>query len=97
MSKYQLVGTESVEVQAGPASIPAPNPPPQINLAPMLTALRLGVMVLSARALLLLALIGAFFLGWDAVQSPDPWRLGASALFFILVFLPLAALSAVKG
>lgn len=54
-------------------------------------------MVLSARALLLLALIGAFFLGWDAVQNPDPWRLGASALFFVLVFLPLTALSIFKS
>jgi len=56
----------------------------------------LGVM-LATRALLMLALIGAFALALLTVTDPTTNRLIANAIFDVLVFLPLTALYAARG
>ena len=67
------------------------------NFTPILNAISLGVQVLNSRFLLLLGLIGAFWLGWSAVQDPAPWRLLACFGWDALVFIPLIWLSYLKG
>lgn len=77
-----------------------PKPQPQMrtpNLAPLLGALRMGILVLNARFLLLLALLASFYLGQQAVSDPTPWRVGAECLYVVTVLWPIAWLAAIKG
>jgi hypothetical protein len=41
------------------------------------------VAVVSARLLVLLSVAGAIFLAWSTLQSPDPYRLIALAIYMI--------------
>ena len=54
-------------------------------------------MVLAARMLVLLALIGAFTLAMMTVTEPSNNRLIANGIFDVLVFLPLVWLYAARG
>jgi hypothetical protein len=50
--------------------------------------------VLSVRAVLLIAVVGAIYLAIIAIRAPDPWTLGALAIYALVVVLPIVGLSA---
>jgi hypothetical protein len=50
--------------------------------------------ILAVRAVLLVAVIGAIILASAVVATPDPWRLGALAVYTIAVVVPTVWLSA---
>jgi len=56
-------------------------------------AMNVAVAILAARMILLLAVIGAIALTWDALQAADPLRLGAVAGYAVTVVCPLVWLS----
>ena len=59
----------------------------------VLGALTLAIRILSARAILLFAVLGAIGLAWLALSSSDHVRLAALALYTITVVGPLVWLS----
>ena len=67
------------------------------NFAPVLNAIRLGIGVLNARAMLLASLVGAFWIWNLTVASPDPWRIAAASLYSLGTVLPMVWLAVVKG
>ena len=89
----RLVSEETMEE---PAAAP-PASPKMPNLAPMINAIRVGLLALNARALLFLGLLGAFWLGFDAVQEPTLLRIGADTLYTVGVLWPLVWLTALRG
>ena|SRR6185437_10607173 len=92
------VGDEIEMVAPPPAQAARPQAPARMpNLGPLIAAIRLGVMVLNARFLLLLALLASFYLGQQAVTDPTPWRVGAECLYVVTVLWPVAWLAAIKG
>ena len=56
--------------------------------AGVLGALNLLALVLAVRFTLLVAVIGAIILSTFAVREPDPWRLGAVAIYAAIVVVP---------
>jgi hypothetical protein len=50
-----------------------------INVLAIILAVRLGLLV---------AIIGAIVLTYLTIQTPDPWRLGALAIYCAFVLLP---------
>lgn len=54
----------------------------------MLGAMSALALVLAVRLALLVAIVGAIVLTYIAIQAPDPWRLGALAVYTALVVLP---------
>ena len=52
---------------------------------------------LGARVVMFFALLGALGLAVPAALYPDPWRIGIFAAFSILVYLPLAVISYLRG
>lgn len=53
--------------------------------------------ILSIRLTIIIAVIGAIWLASVVIASPDPYRLGALAIYAILVALPLIGLAARQG
>lgn len=49
--------------------------------------------ILAVRAILLIAIIGAIYLAIIASRDPDPWRLGALAIYTVGVIAPTIWLS----
>ena len=45
-------------------------------------------LVLAARLILLVAIVGAFLLTYIVVAAPDPWRLAALGVYALAVVLP---------
>ena len=64
--------------------------------ASVLGTLNVLFIVLSVRAILLIAVIGSIVLTIIATTSPDPWRLAAVAGYAIIVVVPLTWLAARK-
>ncbi len=54
-------------------------------------------MILSARLLVLLSVVGGFFLAYRAEQDPDILRLAICASFYVGVVLPLVWLHLRSG
>lgn len=52
--------------------------------------------VLAVRLILLVAVGGAIFLTYLALQQPDPFRLGALAIFAVLVVVPTTVLACIR-
>jgi hypothetical protein len=50
--------------------------------------------VLAARLILLVAVAGATFLTWLALQTPDPYRLAVLGVYAAVVVVPLVWLAA---
>ena len=51
-------------------------------------ALNALFVILAVRTILLVAVIGAIWLTLIAVERPDPWRLGALAIYCVVVVVP---------
>jgi hypothetical protein len=62
--------------------------------AGVLGALNALFIVLAVRAILLVAVVGAIILASAVVAAPDPWRLGALAIYAALIVVPTVWLSA---
>jgi hypothetical protein len=60
----------------------------------MMGALNVLIALLAVRLILLVAVSGAVWLTWLALQQPDPYRLGALAVYALVVVVPLVWLSA---
>ena len=56
--------------------------------AAVLGTLNAAVRVLAARNIVLVATLGAIFLTWLALRAPDPYRLGALAIYALGVLVP---------
>jgi hypothetical protein len=61
-----------------------------------MASLNVLFVILAVRAVLMLATIGAIILSVMVVRAPDPWRLGALAIYAIAIVLPLIGLSSRK-
>ena len=59
----------------------------------VLGAMNVAVWLLAVRMILLLAVVGAVILTWYALTAPDPFRLGAVALYTVTVVVPLVWLA----
>lgn len=59
----------------------------------MLGALNVVTAVLAVRLILLVCVCGAIALAYLALMQPDPYRLGALAIYAVAVVLPLVWLS----
>jgi hypothetical protein len=64
--------------------------------AAVLGSLNVLFVILAVRAILLVAVIGAIYLTIIATTTPDPWRMGAVAVYAIIVVVPLTWLAARK-
>ena len=62
----------------------------------VLASLNVLFVILAVRAILLVAVIGAIYLTIIATTTPDPWRMGAVAVYAIIVVVPLTWLAARK-
>jgi hypothetical protein len=62
--------------------------------AGVLGALNLAVRVLAVRLTLMLSVLGAVALTLYAIELPDPWRLGAVAIYTLTCVVPLIWLAA---
>jgi hypothetical protein len=62
--------------------------------AGVLGALNVVTAVLAVRLILLVCVCGAIALAYLALMQPDPYRLGALAIYAVAVVLPLVWLSA---
>lgn len=56
-------------------------------------ALNLLAVVLAVRLILLVAVVGAIWLTIIAIRDPDPWRLGALAIYTVATVIPTVWLS----
>jgi len=71
------------------ATTPAQTPPnARAWRAAVLATVNVLALVLAVRLTLLVAVIGAIVLATIAVRDPDPWRLGALAIYGVLVVCP---------
>ena len=96
------VSEEVVELPgATPTQLASPTLPPTQrtvpNLTPLINAIRLGVAVLNARFLVLLALAGGFWLTHLVIDDPNPLKLAGLASYLVIGFLPIIWLALVKG
>ena len=56
--------------------------------AGVLGSINVLAVVLAVRLGLLVAIVGAIVLTYLTIQTPDPWRLGALAIYAAFVILP---------
>lgn len=61
--------------------------------AAVLGAINVLVLVVSARILVLVSVVGGIVLTATALKDPDPWRLGALAIYAIAVVVPVVWLA----
>ena len=61
--------------------------------AAVLGAINVLVLVVSARILVLVSVVGGIVLTSAALTDPDPWRLGALAIYAIAVVVPVVWLA----
>ncbi|HEY2530288.1 MAG TPA: hypothetical protein VGJ20_20520 [Xanthobacteraceae bacterium] len=61
--------------------------------AGVLGALNVATVILAVRLTLLVSVGGAISLTWLALRDPDPYRLGALAVYAVLVVVPLVWLA----
>lgn len=73
---------------------PTISTPDHAYRAAVLASVNVLFAVLSIRFVLLLAVMGAIYLAALTVLAPDPWRLGALAIYAILVVAPTVWLAA---
>ena len=82
---------------AGMTATATPTNPPPVSheigdrlawRAGLLGALNIVAAVLAARLILLVAVIGAIVLAYIVIVTPDPWRLGALAIYAFTVVIP---------
>ena len=64
--------------------------------AAVLASLNVLFVILAVRAILLVAVVGAIWLTIIATTTPDPWRMGAVAVYAIIVVMPLTWLASRK-
>jgi uncharacterized BrkB/YihY/UPF0761 family membrane protein len=64
--------------------------------AGVLGAFNVLAIILAIRFTLLVAVIGAITLTVIAIREPDPWRLGALAIYSLIVVLPTVWLASRK-
>jgi len=77
--------------QAATAATPPPSPEAHYRAAwkaGLLASINLLAIVLSVRLTLLVAVVGAIGLTIIALDRPDPFRLGAVAIYALVVVLP---------
>lgn len=79
--------------EKAPDAAPAPNRSYETAIA----VIQAGAYALSARALLLLALIGAFVLAWQAMAQQTVFSLGVLTIYGSFTILPAAYLEARRG
>lgn len=76
------------------ATPPKPNPQQAEYIhraawkAGVLGAINVLVAVIAARFILLAAVIGAIVVAYITIEAPDPWRLGALAVYAVTVVGP---------
>ena len=70
-----------------------PNPADRAWRAAVIGSLNVLFVILAVRALVLVAIIGAIILATRVMATPDPWRLGALAIYAVAVVLPTVWLS----
>lgn len=56
-------------------------------------ALNAFALVVGARAIVLVAVFGGIGLTWLALQNPDPYKLGALAIYTLAVLCPVVWLA----
>jgi hypothetical protein len=54
----------------------------------VLGTLDVAIRVVAARLIVLVGTVGGIWLTWFALQEPDPYRLGALAIYGLGVFIP---------
>jgi hypothetical protein len=64
--------------------------------AGVIGAFNVLAIILAVRLILLVAVIGAIIVVSGVMAAPDPWRLGALAIYTIVVVIPLVWLSGRK-
>lgn len=74
------------------AAAPAPSPVIPTRDDHLIAAFRALGFALSARALLLLTLVGAFVLACGAMWSPSAVRIGVLALYSVMTVIPVTIL-----
>ena len=83
-----------------PTTATPPNPfqqeyiPRSAWKAGVLGALNLATAILAVRLILLVSVCGAISLSYLALLQPDPYRLGALAVYAVVVVVPLVWLAA---
>jgi hypothetical protein len=80
-----------------PATTPSPQPEAlhrQAWKAGVLGALNALFVILAVRAILLVAVVGAIWMAMIAVDRPDPYRLGALAIYCLATIVPTVWLAA---
>lgn len=92
----QKVSEELMEV-SGPQPAQAATRPAVPNFGPVITAIKIGLAALNARVLLLLSLLGGFWLAQEVLSSPDTLKLYALTIYLVFVFLPTIWFSVLKG
>jgi hypothetical protein len=75
----------------------APTSPPSKSYETAIAVLQAGAFALSARALLLIALLGAFALAWQAMASQTTISIVVLAIYGLFAILPVAYLEARRG
>ena len=75
-------------------------PPPNLEYvhraawkAGVIGALNVILIIVAVRITLMIAIVGAIVLSVTAIQAPDPWRLGALAIYAALVVIPTVFLA----
>lgn len=61
--------------------------------AGVLGAINVLVLVVSARILVLVSVVGGIVLTASALADPDPWRLGALAIYAMAIVIPVVWLA----
>jgi hypothetical protein len=61
-----------------------------------MASLNVLFVILAVRAILLVAVVGAIYLTIIATTTPDPWRLAATAVYAVIVVVPLTWLASRK-
>lgn len=78
--------------QGPTTAVPTPPSVEQIHRAAwkagVLASINVLAIILAVRLTLLVAVIGAIVLAAFAVREPDPWRLGALAIYALVVVVP---------
>jgi hypothetical protein len=60
----------------------------------VLGALNVMIMITAARFTVLVAVVGGIVLTAIALDGPDPWRLGALAIYTVAVVVPVVWMTA---
>lgn len=93
LASDEVAGTQAVELRPNVRAVPAA-PAPGVD---PIAAIRAMFMIINMRLIMVLAVLGSWFVwGW-AVVNPTPWSWAAGIGYSLGVIVPLTVLYARKG